>query len=159
MKNKKISFISFEIVEGKFSAFLPIESAIEEKNDLRDRLLRATRIYENSVIRMRLIIREIKEIKLNKKFVPAYKIWELGEVIFCLVRKLENFSFQIDGLYAHLVRDLGVKRKWLEKIIIFRRYVSNKKAIPKKLNWGFFEKSTRRKAEQLINGFIYAENK
>jgi len=38
---------------------------------------------------------------------------------------------------------LGVKKKWLEKAIIFRRYVDDKNAIPKNLNWGKCEKGTK----------------
>ena len=154
MTTKILSFISFEPKEGKFSAFLPIETAIKKGGNLESELTKSTKIYEDSIFQMRCILREIQQTKLNKKLVPAYQIWHLGDAIFSLINKLEVFSFQLDGLYNHLVRDLGVKRKWIEKVIIFRRYIPDEKIISRKLNWGIFEKGTRRKAEQLVNGLI-----
>lgn len=148
------SFISFEPKERGFSAFLPMETAIERDGNLESELSKLTKIYEDSMDEMHFILKKIQEARINKKPVPAYQIWRLGNKIFLLTDKLESLSFQLDGLYNHLVRDLGVKRKWLEKVIIFRRYIPNEKAISRKLNWGVFEKGTRRKAEQLVNGLI-----
>lgn len=152
MTVKALSFISFEPKEGKFFAFLPVETAIKEENNLESKLSKLSKIYEVSIIEMRSVLGEIKKVKINKKTVPAYQIWRLGDKIFYLTEKLENLSFQLDDLYKHLVRDLGVKRKWLEKVVIFRRYIPNERIIPRKSNWGVFEKGTRRKAEQLANG-------
>jgi len=152
------SFISFEPKEGKFSAFLPMETAIEREGNLESELSKLTKIYEDSIDEMRFILKKIQEARINKKPVPAYLIWRLGNKIFLLTNKLESLSFQLDGLYNHLVRDLGVKRKWLEKVIIFRRYVPNENIIPRLINWGVFEKGTRRKAEQLINDSTHVRN-
>ena len=63
----------------------------------------------------------------------------------------------MDSIYAHLTRDLDVKRKWLEKVIIFRRYIQEEAAIPKAAYWGMFEHGTRRKAEQLQAGVPLGE--
>lgn len=152
MTTKPTSFITFEPKGGKFSAFLPIETAIKRESDLESELSKLTKIYGDSINEMRFILKRIQETRTNKKPVPAYQIWRLGNKIFLLTDKLENFSFQLDDLYNHLVRDLEVKRKWLEKVIIFRRYIPDEKAISKKLKWGIFEKGTRRKAGQLVNG-------
>jgi len=158
MITKPISFITFEPKGGKFLALLPIETAIKREGDLESELSKLTKVYENSIFQMRSVLEEIKKAKINKKSVPAYQIWRLGDTIFRLTERLENLSFQLDGLYNHLVRDLGVKRKWLEKVIIFRRYIPNEKMIPRFLNWGVFEKGTRRKAEQLVSGLLYVRN-
>jgi len=65
---------------------------------------------------------------------------------------LAELSLEIDDVYKHLVRDLGAKRKWLEKAIIFRRYLPTQDLIPQSLNWGRCEKGTRRVAERLRDG-------
>lgn len=152
MITKPISFVTFEPKGEKFLAFLPIETAIKNESDLESELSKLTDIYENSINKMHFILKEIQEARTNKKLVPAYLIWRLGNEIFFLTEKLENLSFQLNDLYNHLDRDLEVKRKWLEKVIIFRRYIPDEKIISRKLNWGVFEKGTRRKAEQLVNG-------
>ena len=56
---------------------------------------------------------------------------------------LSKIDLQIDNTYYHLVRDLGVNRKWLEKVVIFRRYIQQIELIPETAIWGSFEKGTR----------------
>jgi hypothetical protein len=101
---------------------------------------------------MRIFIKEIQALRNNRKLLPAFKIWQLGNAIFELQHNLNKLFLQLDGLYDHLVRDLGVKRKWLEKVIIFRRYLPDENAIPQSLNWGRCEKGTRLVAEKLRKG-------
>lgn len=149
----KLAFISFEPNNDRFRAFLSIEELISSNKDPELTLRKAIKIYENSIIKMRTFIKEIQNIRNNRKHLPAYKVWQLGNAIFGLQSKLNNLSLQLDGLYDHLVRDLDVKRKWLEKIITFRRYLPDEKDIPQSLNWGrCCEKGTRRAAEKLRRG-------
>ena len=101
---------------------------------------------------MRSVVREIEAYRRSHTPTPARKIWELGDAIFKLNEELERVSLQIDGLYEHLVRDLTVKRKWLEKVIIFRRHLPDDNLIPESLNWGRCEKGTRKVAERLRVG-------
>lgn len=149
----KLAFISFEPNNDRFRAFLSIEELISSNKDPELTLRKAIKIYENSIIKMRTFIKEIQNIRNNRKHLPACKVWQLGNAIFELQGNLNKVSLQLDGLYDHLVRDLGVKRKWLEKIITFRRYLPDKKDIPQSLNWGrCCEKGTRRAAEKLRRG-------
>jgi hypothetical protein len=149
MTLNNLSFVSFEPRDGKFIGFLSMEAAIGSERDPEAILHKATKIYERSIIRIRSILVEIKSARANRKPIAARKIWQIGDIIFELRDNLEKLSLQLDGVYVHLVRDLGVKRKWLEKVIILRRYLPIESLVPKSLNWGRCEKGTRRVAERL----------
>ena len=152
MTNSKLPFVSFEPNNKSFRAYLSMEEFIFGDIDSELTIRKAVKIYENSIIEMRTFIKEIQGFRNNRKRLPAHKIWQLGNAIFELQYNLNKLFLQLDGLYDHLVRDLGVKRKWLEKVIIFRRYLPDKNAIPQSLNWGRCEKGTRRIAEKLRKG-------
>ena len=125
--------------------------AVSEKNP-EILLQRATKIYGKSISKMRHLLDEIDEKRTNRKPLTARKIWSLGEMIFKLRDDLARLSLQLDSLYGHLVRDLNVKRKWLEKVIILRRYLPKKSSIPTSIKWGQCEKGTRRIAERINRG-------
>jgi len=144
-----LSFVSFEIKDKHFIAFLAIEGLDSSGGDPEVVLKKASKIYEEVIRRIRSIIDEIKICRASRKTILARRIWQLGDIIFSLRDDLEKMSLQVDNLYLHLVRDLEVKRKWLEKVVILRRYISNENCIPKTLNWGACEKGTRRVAEKL----------
>jgi uncharacterized protein YjiS (DUF1127 family) len=151
---EKLAFVSFEPNSGQFRAFLPMEELISSDNDLEPALRKAAEVYEHSLIKMRNLVREIQTFRDNHKLLPARKVWQLGDAVFELQDNLNRLSLQLDGLYDHLVRDIGVKRKWLEKVIIFRRYLPDENAIPQSLNWGRCEKGTRRVAEKLRRDYL-----
>lgn len=152
MIKDKLAFVSFEPINKSFRAYLSMEEFILGDKDSELTIRKAVKIYENSTKEMRTFIKEIQDFRNNHKRLPAHKIWQLGNAIFELQYNLSKLFLQLDGLYDHLVRDLGVKRKWLEKVIIFRRYLPNENAIPQSLNWGRCEKGTRRIAEKLRKG-------
>lgn len=146
---EKLAFVSFEPSNRQFRAFLPMEELILSDNDPEPTLRKAAEVYEHSIAKMRNLVKEIQNFRDNRKLLPARKVWQLGDAIFELQHNLSKLSLQLDSLYDHLVRDLGMKRKWLEKVIIFRRYLPDENAIPQSLNWGRCEKGTRRAAEKL----------
>jgi hypothetical protein len=152
MKGNNLTFVSFEFRNGRFVGFLSMDDAVHGLLDPEALLRNAADIYEKSIIKMRSIIHEIQTARAHHNIVPAQKIWDLGQVIFELKDNLEKLTLQLDSVYNHLVRDLGVKRKWLEKVVILRRYIPNKNSIPKSLNWGRCEKGTRRIAQNLAKG-------
>jgi hypothetical protein len=129
-----------------------MEELISSEKDPEIVLEKAARVYENWVMRMRSLIVEIENFRVNRKIIPARKIWQLGDAIFRLIEDLKSLSLQIDGVYDHLMRDLGVKRMWLEKVIIFRRYLPEQDVIPESLNWGRCRNEPRRAAEKLRKG-------
>lgn len=152
MTPNKLTFVSFKPSNGNFVAFTPVDELISSQNDLEILLKEGAKVYDNAIRSMRILVNEIDDYRSNHKLLPARKIWQLGDAIFGLIRDLERLSLQIDSVYAHLVRDLGVKRKWLEKVIIFRRYLPDQGSVPESLNWGRCEKGTRQVAEKLQKG-------
>jgi hypothetical protein len=145
----KLAFVSFEPSNGQFTAFLSMEGLILCDDDPELKLRKAVEVYQHSIEEMRNIVKQIQNFRSNRELLPARKVWQLGDAIFELQCNLKELSLQLDSLYDHLVRGLGVKRKWLEKVIIFRRYLPSENAIPQSLNWGRCEKGTRRVAEKL----------
>ena len=152
MIKNKLAFVSFEPIDKRFRAYLSMEEFILSDKNPELTIKKAVKIYEDSIMKMRTFIKEIQDFRNNRKLLPAHKVWQLGNAIFELQYNLSKLYLQLDGLYDHLVRDLDVKRKWLEKVIIFRRYLPDDNAIPKSLNWGRCEKGTRRVAEKLRKG-------
>ena len=153
MENSLIP-LSFQLVDDKYVAYLPVDEFIKSKDDPETKLKTASIIYRESINDMRSIIADMAYLRTNHTMIPARKIWQLGNVIFELTEKLEILSFQIDNLYYHLERDLKVKRKWLEKVIILRRYIPIADYIPEKYNWAKLEKGTKGKAQTLLKGSI-----
>lgn len=154
--SNNLAFISFEPQNEHFIGFLSLEAIINSEKDPELTLRKATKLYERSIIKMRRIVAEIQAARANRKDLSARKIWLLGDAIFTLKDDLAKLSLQLDNVYAHLSRDLGVKRKWLEKVVIFRRHLPHEGLIPKSLNWGRCEKGTRRVAERLREGLPIA---
>ncbi len=159
MKSNELTFITFEPQNDHFIGFLSMEAVINHKGDIEKLLHHSIRLYEKYIKNIRHLIKDIQLAKAKRKPIAARKIWEIGDIIFKLKFELERLSLELDGLYDHLVRDLKVKQKWLEKVIIFRRYISDKKKIPVSLNWGRCEKGTRRIAERLTKGLPIIDSK
>lgn len=148
-----LTLITFEPNNDHFAGFVEIESISNFGKNPEKIIDKGSKIYGSSLKKMRTLLRNVKSVKKGKRHpVLAKDIWLLGNAIFELKSKLENESLELNDLYSHLVRDLQVKRKWLEKVIIFRRYVSKMSLIPKSVNWGRFEKGTKRTAELLGKG-------
>lgn len=152
MTHKKLDFVSFEPINDKFKGFLSMEVVFDSRKEPEATILKATKIYENEVKRMTSLVNVIKKSRASHTPVPARRIWQLGNIIFKLRDELEVLGLEIDGIYDHLTRDLDVKRKWLEKVIILRRYLPYISMIPESLNWGRCEKGTRKIAERLKSG-------
>jgi len=145
------TFIKIEWIDGKFVAFLPIEDVGTVHNPEKLAAIAAQR-YTQHIKSMRGVMAQIDARRAKRIPVAASLIWDLGDLIFRLRDSLASLGLEIDDLYEHLSRDLSVKRKWLEKVIIFRRYIPSRSMIPQDLNWGKCEKGTRRKAEQIAAG-------
>lgn len=149
MSRKGAAFISFSPSDGGFRAFMSLEGVMSDEIDLDHALPRAEEVYRAWISRMRPLVEEIRAARISHKLIPARTVWQLGNAIFQLTHDLVELRLQVDGLYDHLMRDLGVKRKWLEKVVIFRRYLPSEGLVPEGLNWGRCEKGTRRVAERL----------
>jgi hypothetical protein len=147
--SKKLAFITVEPSNGHFEAFLSVEGLLSIEGDPELVLQDAAKLYERAITTMRSLIAEMHDCRIHRKPILARMMWKLGDTIFKLRDELKTLSLELDDTYGHLVRDLNVKRKWLEKVIIFRRYIPDEDLIPESLNWGRCEKGTRRVAERL----------
>ncbi len=144
-----LTFVSFDPRDRGFVASMPLEGLDSLNGDPEVLLREVGIVYEYYIGVMRSKTANLDSFRKCRIPIPAGQVWDLGDVIFALREDLRRSSFELDGLYRHLARDLGVKQKWLEKVVIFRRYLPSKEYIPDSLNWGRCEKGTRRVAESL----------
>lgn len=154
MKEKQLILVSFKPERGKYTPSIPLSQFLTSEKDVETVLNKVTSLYQKSIDSMKEIIKEIENYRATRKPLPARIIWRLGDQIFRLVEDLNKEGFQLDGVYEHLSRDLNAKRKWLEKVIILRRYIPKQNLIPETLNWGRCEKGTRRIAENISRGIL-----
>lgn len=154
MNNSGLTPVHFQPKDGTFVAMVPMDALLSGDFDLDNTLTEASRRYVTLVTDMRSKLNDIKRLRSAHIPVPARSIWALGDAIFKLNQAMSELTLQIDSLYSHLSRDLSVKRKWLEKVVIFRRYLAQQKTVPPGLNWGRCEKGTRRVAENLSRGIL-----
>lgn len=147
-----LTFVAFEPRNDGFMASVPMEQldSLGERPDLL--LQKASEIYMHAVGKMRLILSEIGRVKGRRNPIPAQTVWELGDAVIDLVDSLAAMSLELDGLYEHLVRDLGMNQKRLGTVITFRRHLSDKELIPESLGWSQCEKNARKVAESLSKG-------
>lgn len=146
------SFVSIKPSNGGFRAYLAIEKALESGEKADELAARAADIYSKSIKEMILLVRAINACRENRRPVGSRIIWRLGDLIFSLRAGLAGHGLQLDGVYEHLTRDLNVKTKWLEKVIILRRNIPKEELIPESLNWGRLEKGTSRKSKLIAAG-------
>jgi hypothetical protein len=147
-----MQFISFEPWGRGFRAYLTLEGLVAGDEDPEQLVSKATRAYESHLDAMRLALADIEAARSSPAPIPARLVWALGESIFLLKESLSSLGVELDGLYEHLERDLGVKRKWLEKVVILRRHIPCQGLIPWSVTWGQCEKGTRRVARRIASG-------
>ena len=146
----ELIFVSFKRELGKPTAYVPVDYLLSGDKDMETILKMASDLYERFFIKVQAALAEINDYRTKHILLPARSVWRLGNVIFEFVNSLSNQNLQIDGLYEHMERDFKINRKWLVKVIILRRYIPTESHIPETINWGHFEKGTRRKAEELM---------
>ena len=148
-----LTFVAFTPREDGFTASVPLEQLDGLGAHPELLLEKAGALYGKSVAEMQSCLAEMAELKARRQPITARKVWELGDAAFALVENLSAMSLELDGLYEHLTRDLGVNQKRLSSVITFRRYLSAKELIPAALGWAQCEKSARKVAENLSKGF------
>lgn len=152
VSRKALQFVSFEPTGGGFRGLLSVEAAVGGECDPEALLREATGVYRRLIGDMRSLLADIDGRRRARISVPAREVWKVGDLVFGLRHELAQLGLELDGVYDHLTRDLGVKRKWLEKAIILRRYIDDMAIIPESLNWGRCEKGTARVARRLTEG-------
>jgi hypothetical protein len=149
---EELAFVAFARNGDDFRASLPVEEFVHHIPDPERQLERAVVIYRDAIDHIQQVLNAINADRRGKRRTAARDVWRVGDCAFELQSRLAQVGLQIDDLYGHLERDLGAKRKWLEKAIIFRRYIPSMDMIPASLNWGKCEKGTRRAAERIGTG-------
>ena len=147
----QLAFITFDVSQQGIKTSISMQGLLTIEGDLDTIITRATHVYEEALGEMSGLLREREQLISNRKRVPARLIWRIGDVIFRLNDDLMKLNLQIDDTYRHLTRDLVLKRKWLEKVVILRRHIPQLDLIPEMATWGAFEKGTRRKAHALLH--------
>jgi len=148
----QLTFISFETSQQGVKASLSVQGIMNIEGDVEPVMYQAVQFYEKALGEIRALLHQRKQLQKSRKRIPARLIWRIGDVIFKLNDNLSEIGLQIDNTYYHLTRDLAVKRKWIEKVVVLRRYVQDVELIPESANWGTFEKGTRKKAQLLLQG-------
>ncbi len=150
MTSQRKAFVAFQPVNGVYRPSMLLGDLLEADGiEFEDLLKQAAIMYGAAIEDMRMLVQQIEGSKKPRRPVSARSVWRLGNRIFRLTGDLDRLSLQMDDLYSHLVRDLGLKRKRLEKVVIFRRYLPEENMIPELLNWGKCEKGTKKVAQQL----------
>ena len=151
---EQTAFVAFEPREDGFVASVPMGQLDSLGNHPESVLMAASIVYGRSVRAMRTILDDLDGLKAKRTPIPAQKIWEFGDAVFRLVDELRNSSLELDGLYEHLMRDLGIDNGRLGKYrmtraVTFRRHLPAKELIPESLRWRECEKNARGMAERL----------
>ena len=148
-------FVAFDPREDGFIASVPMKQfdAVGERPEAV--LEEASATYGSAIEVMQSLLDDFDQLKASRTAITAQRVWEFGDAVFHLVEDLGQSSLEIDGLYEHLVRDLGIERGRLGKYrltraITFRRYLPDKDMIPKSLEWSRCEKNARGMAERLV---------
>jgi uncharacterized protein YjiS (DUF1127 family) len=145
-----LHFVSLTPFNGSFVASLSLADLLSISSAHQVALKKVEKTYNKWIKRMTLLLVKISHFRESRAFIPARTVWELGDAIFGLQRELQNTGVELDGLYDHLIRDLGVKRMWLKKVVIFRRYLPFVDLIPKVVNWGPCSKAPKSSALKLL---------
>jgi hypothetical protein len=150
LTESRVDFVSFEPAGDGFTAWFHLSETVTPPANTASLLKKASIVYKSHLGIMRLQIERMQGTKLRSQRIPAFLAWSLGDQVFRLISELRTQSLEISGVYAHLTRDLGVNRKWLEKVIVFRRYIPSADCIPKELSWGQCQTGTRRIALDIV---------
>ena len=149
---KEPTFVAFVPKEEGFIASVPMEQLDALGSNPEAILEQAGSKYQSAISDMRSLLAELDSLKAKRTPIPASKVWELGDAVLALLNDLERSSMELDNLYEHLARDLGMNEKRLGTVITFRRHLSDKELIPESLKWSQCEKNARKVAENLSKG-------
>jgi len=148
VSQSRLMFVSFQYRDGAFVAFVPVE-AIARDHVLSHTVSAASRSYAKSIRRLKVLIRNMQASRKGRRPIRALQAWRVGDEIFSLRRALADLSLELDGVYDHLTKHLGVSRTWLKRAVTFRRHLPDPRCIPSALAWARCKDRPRRVAEQL----------
>ena len=151
MINEKKFGIVFEKNNEKIIPSISLDDVDIVPENINVLLKNAADSYNDSILKMKFIVKENIKLRKSKMQVPARLMWDFGNEIFNLIDKLGEINFRFGNLYQSLIRDLSVSDTTLERVITFRRYINDPKLIPENLKWGQLKGSPKKYINGIIN--------
>jgi len=145
-------FVSFRMNGDDCVAAVPLREIQSGRILDENKLKEVANIYAKSIHDMKIILENLETTKSKKIPMLAVDIWDLGDKIVSLIETINKKGFTIDGVYDHLIRDLGRKKQWLKKIIIFRKNLPDRNMIPNDLKWSVCKDAPRYSAKLILKG-------
>ena len=134
--NKKAHVpISFKKRGGAYRGSLPLKYLSMLQDDPAETMSTATDIYVSTLREIKSWQIQAAELRSSKKALPAWKAWELGDIVRRMNMNLSERGFRLEGVYDHLQRHAGLSPRWLGKFVTLRRYVKDAGNIPSELRW------------------------
>jgi len=111
-------------------------------------LTEASNIYKYHLEKMHYFLEKRSLIKKKNKFIPARYMWKIGNEIFEMIKKLDQFGLYIENLYGILSRDLKISKTVIKRLVSLRRYFPDLEALPEDLSWGKIKNAPKRFARK-----------
>lgn len=143
--------LTFEPREDAYIASLSLRDLHSAPHDIDRRLNEAAYVYSDAIEKMRTILEENERLRKENRVVPAVLMWDLGNTIFELLDTVSSRGFEVEDLYTHLVRDLGVSKSTLKRVISARRHIPNRKMLAPDISWGSLKDAPKRYASEQID--------
>jgi phosphoribosyl-ATP pyrophosphohydrolase len=112
-----------------------LNEIIASGRDLERETSKLRKIYERHIEKIKSKLEEINQLKRRKEKILAVQMWELGDLIFKMLKDFENTGYFLESLYETLKDEFGISRSSLEKIISLRTSAESKTKIPPNLSW------------------------
>ena len=111
-----------------------------------------TAIYQNTIMDVRQWQRDVRELKDKGFSLSARKAWQLGEILYRLNTEFMERGCQVQHLYEHLERHVGLARKRASEFVTFRRYIDNMEIVPEDVMWNSIVKNVKSSSQAIADG-------
>ena len=148
MNRKSKLGMVFQPEEQNYLATLSLKDLPDVPNNLEQILHKASRAYDRRIKRMRELAEENQNLRRKRTPTPAVLMWDLGDEIFKLIEDLDACGVEIEDLYYHLTRDIGISKSTLKRVVAVRRYIPERITLPINSKWSFFKGAPKKYARK-----------
>lgn len=141
--NKAHVPIAFKKRGGAYRGSVPLKHLTMLQNDPAETMSAATDIYISTLREIKNWQIQARELRSSNIALPAWKAWELGDIVYRMNANLSERGCRLEGVYDHLHRHAGLSPKWLGKFVTLRRYVEESEIIPCELRWNRIRDSAK----------------
>ena len=127
--------VSFKKRGGAYRGSVPLKHLALLQNDPAATMSTATDIYISALREIRDWQIQARELRSCQKALPAWKAWELGDIVNRMKANLAEQGCRLEGVYDHLQRHAGLSPSSLSKFVTLRRHVKDSGNIPYELRW------------------------